>query len=689
MRAKLLSCLLVFFMMTGLYGQVIDFSKVAGADKIQPQLKQRMESRATGRSADRQGLRVIVTLKSVEGAPVGKAQFADKAAEGRLRAAVRSQQDRVLNRQAEGDLEVLSRYQTIYGFSAEADNPAILWLAAQEEVERIELMPVFQKMDSESHPLANVDTIHAQGYNGDGITIAIIDDGIDHDHAAFGGQSAWPNAKILGGYDYADNDNDPRIDCTGQSHGTAVAGVAAGNGGGVTGTAPNASLVFLKVQKASECGQPSLSGDVAAAIDWAVANRNTYGIKVISMSLGGGAYSSASSCDNASTAYRNAVNSAYSAGLVVLAASGNEGLCSQLAHPSCMTNVISVGAVYDADVGGPGYCVSGSSCAGQPHQQCPGSACFDTTTSADKVTCYSNSASFLDILAPSNCATTAKAGGGTESCFGGTSSATPFAAGVTASLLEADPSLDNDDIRSILSGTGVGVLDSKSGITKPRVDADAALQQILGGGSNELFDEVPVTGLSASAGQELDFFMNVPSGSSSLVFTISGGTGDADLYVKFGSPPTTSSYDCRPYLNGNNETCSFNNPAAGTWYVMLRAYSSFSGVTLEGDYSSAPCGNCEHYTGTLTGSGDADVHPNGTYYYSGSGVHEGWLEGPAGTDFDLELYRWNGSSWVKVKQSISSTSSEYISYNGSAGYYYWRILSYSGSGSYDFWLDRP
>ena len=65
-----------------------------------------------------------------------------------------------------------------------------------------------------------------------------------------------------------------------------------------------------------------------------------------------------------------------------------------------------------------------------------------------------------------------------------------------------------------------------------------------------------------------------------------GGTGDADLYVKFGSAPTTSSYDCRPYLGGNAETCNMPTATAGTWYVMVRAYSTFSGVSLTGSYTT-------------------------------------------------------------------------------------------------------
>lgn len=105
--------------------------------------------------------------------------------------------------------------------------------------------------------------------------------------------------------------------------------------------------------------------------------------------------------------------------------------------------------------------------------------------------------------------------------------------------------------------------------------------------------------------------------------------------------------------------------------------------------SGDPCTGCERFTGSLSGSGDYDDHPNGTYYYSSSGDGQGWLEGPAGTDFDLYLYKWSSwYGWYVVAQSISSSSSEHINYNGSAGYYFWRVKSYSGSGSYTFWLDR-
>jgi serine protease len=210
--------------------------------------------------------------------------------------------------------------------------------------------------------------------------------------------------------------------------------------------------------------------------------------------------------------------------------------------------------------------------------------------------------------------------------------------------------------------------------------------------SNELEKGVPVTGLSGQQGSEVFFTFEVESGATDLSFQMSGGSGDADLYVRRGAPPTTSTYDCRPYLNGNNETCNFASPQSGTWHVMIRGYQAYSGVNLVADYSepsSAPCSNCTQYSGSLSGTGQSEVQPNGNWYQTGSGTHRGWLEGPANADFDLELYRWNGSSWVKVAEGTTPDSSEYVEYTGNAGYYYWRVRSYSGSGSYDLWLQTP
>jgi vibriolysin len=111
-----------------------------------------------------------------------------------------------------------------------------------------------------------------------------------------------------------------------------------------------------------------------------------------------------------------------------------------------------------------------------------------------------------------------------------------------------------------------------------------------------LTNNVPVTNISGAAGSDKYFTLDVPAGNTTLTFTISGGSGDSDLYVKFGEDPTLTSYDCRPYLGGNTETCSITNIQTGTYHVMLHGFTIYSGVTLTGAYSTGGGGGgtCAH-----------------------------------------------------------------------------------------------
>jgi vibriolysin len=109
-----------------------------------------------------------------------------------------------------------------------------------------------------------------------------------------------------------------------------------------------------------------------------------------------------------------------------------------------------------------------------------------------------------------------------------------------------------------------------------------------GGGSTggALTNGVTVTGIGAATGSTVNYTMVVPAGATGLSFVMSGGTGDADMYVKFGSAPTDTVYDCRPYKTGNAETCTITTAQAGTYYVRLKAYSTFAGVSLKGSYTA-------------------------------------------------------------------------------------------------------
>ena len=110
-----------------------------------------------------------------------------------------------------------------------------------------------------------------------------------------------------------------------------------------------------------------------------------------------------------------------------------------------------------------------------------------------------------------------------------------------------------------------------------------------GGGNtgNVLTSGVETAPYSGALGAMNCFTLSVPAGKTSLVFNQtgkSGTTGDADLYVRFGSAPTTSTYNCRPYLSGSTESCTISNPGAGTWYACSRGYSAYTNVTMKGTY---------------------------------------------------------------------------------------------------------
>ena len=466
----------------------------------------------------------------------------------------------------------------------------------------------------------------------------IVDTGIRSSHNDFGG-------RVGNGYT-AITDGRGSEDCNG--HGTHVAGTV---GGSTWGVAKGVQLHAVRVLGCT--GSGSNSG-VIAGIDWVTSNH----VKpaVANMSLGGGA----------SSALDAALNNSISAGVTYAVAAGNSNDNACNYSPARVPAALTVGS----------------------------------TTSSDARSSFSSYGSCLDIFAPGSSITSAwHTSNSATNTISGTSMASPHVAGAAALYLAVNPGASPSQVSSAVIGNASAGRISNIGSGSP----NELLYTVFSGGGdpdpdpvpNELQNGVPVSNLSGGAGSEQFFTMTVPAGTTSLVFDTSGGSGDADMYVRFGAEPTTGSYDCRPYRSGNVESCSFDNPQAGVWHVMLRGYNAYSGVTLEGNFSGDgggggdPCTGCTQYSGSLSGSGDADVQPDGNYYQAAGGTHQAWLSGPSGTDFDLELYRWSGSSWVQVDESASADSEEQISYTGTSGYYYWRILSYSGSGSYEFWLDRP
>ncbi|MET0889826.1 MAG: S8 family peptidase [Stenotrophomonas maltophilia] len=413
---------------------------------------------------------------------------------------------------------------------------------------------------------------------GTGVVVAVIDTGITN-HPDL-------NANILPGYDFISDaamardgggrDNNPNdegdwyaanecgsgIPASNSSwHGTHVAGTVAAvtnNSTGVAGTAFNAKVVPVRVL--GKCG--GYTSDIADAIVWASGGTvsgvpaNANPAEVINMSLGGGG-----SC---STTYQTAINGAVSRGTTVVVAAGNSNTNVSSSVPANCANVIAVAA----------------------------------TTSAGARASFSNYGTGIDISAPGqgilstlNSGTTVP-GSASYASYNGTSMAAPHVAGVVALVQSVAPTaLSPASIESLLKSTARPLPGACSGgCGAGIVDADAAVTAALNGTGpgpgtgTVLQNNVPVSGLGAASGASLAYTVAVPSGSSQLKVTIAGGSGDADLYVRSGSAPTDTVYTCRPYLSGNNETCTISAPAAGTWHVRVKAYSTFSGVTLTAQY---------------------------------------------------------------------------------------------------------
>ena len=151
---------------------------------------------------------------------------------------------------------------------------------------------------------------------------------------------------------------------------------------------------------------------------------------------------------------------------------------------------------------------------------------------------------------------------------------------------------------------------------------------------------VSVNNISGNAGDENYYTLDVPSGSTSVTFELSGGTGDADLYIRRGARPTVEEFDQRPYLEGNNEAATIENPQADTYHVMVTGFAAFNNVNLVATINSDDDDNASNRTFTSTEPVDIpDANPNGALSPINS-----TLSGNSGTitvDVDI-THPWRG-----------------------------------------------
>ncbi|WP_394823965.1 M4 family metallopeptidase [Pendulispora albinea] len=142
--------------------------------------------------------------------------------------------------------------------------------------------------------------------------------------------------------------------------------------------------------------------------------------------------------------------------------------------------------------------------------------------------------------------------------------------------------------------TGTELAAQQLGYTTAEINSVSEAWKAVGVGiprpippSSPLTNGVPVENLSGATGSKIYYTLEVPAGQN-LRFEISGGTGDADLYVKYGEPADTNFYDCRPFLTGNNEFCNIPNAQPGKYWVLINGYAAYTGVKLLATYAPPP-----------------------------------------------------------------------------------------------------
>jgi subtilisin family serine protease len=428
--------------------------------------------------------RVIVSLRD----PVGRLPGLNPVSAG-FAERVAALQDGVIasvdgSRRANPAVRVRHRYQFVPALSMTVDAAALSALLASPLVSYIENDEPTQGHLLQSVPALNADDVHALGYTGAGVRVAVLDSGIPASHPDIN-PAVFATVCFTGGNGGSLGNCAPSNTFTGTSafdapypgqsfasgHGTNVTGVITSDGiVSPIGFAPGTQIAAVRVLDGRNAGWVS---DWIAGLDWIIANQSTLQIRIINMSLGTSAlYNGSCEAQQPSThaAIQTLVNTL---GIIVFASSGNQGSSTSISAPACLPNVVAVGATYDSDLGRQPPSGTYNTLFGGSFP-----ACFDASSSLNTVTCFSNSSSMIDVLAPGRPIQSAGLNSNT-STFSGTSQASPTAAGIAALMLQFNPALTPAQIESILETTGIAVTDAKNGVTRPRVDALAAFNSAI------------------------------------------------------------------------------------------------------------------------------------------------------------------------------------------------------------------
>lgn len=449
---------------------LIAFSVFAGAvnNKISPQVESLMLTH--------EKVPVIIVLKDKPVIPIKSKELTINSMKNHASSSQQQLVGFLKDEKVKGKADKIKQFWIVNSIAVNASPGVIKAISIRDDVDSIELdseihiledssllIRVTQgQIDSATNAINQINATNAWeiGIDGTGINVSVLDTGIYAAHPDIAG-------RIIKGYDFVNNDNDPADD---DGHGTHVAGTVGGNGAGgtTTGVAPNVSLLIAKV---CNSGGWCFNSDIVDAIQWSVEN----GADIISMSLGDSARSNA---------IHLAINNAINMEVVVIAAAGNDGSNPEtINYPGGEKNVIAVGAVSGSDV------IAYFSSRGP------------ITVDGEILTKPDVSAPGVNINSLSYTSS-----GYSGYTWSGTSMATPHVSGAAALLLQAarqlGTTLSPAQIKSILENTSVdkGLAGKDNNYGAGRIDVFAAIESLvpppLGFINGTVMDSVHKTGIA-------------------------------------------------------------------------------------------------------------------------------------------------------------------------------------------------